>query len=138
MEAVPFMFLIRSIQAEAIEAATSVSSLLRKCKLLAARLDHAQLAQWVEQELNGYPDDADLPAYRVTCAYSYGNFAGPFSTATDLQTPVTVLPEHCTSITAPRGWATPSATMKAWCKARNRRPCSCPGMSHWRPSTRPS
>ncbi|MCY0853144.1 hypothetical protein [Cupriavidus sp. D39] len=87
------MSLIRSIQAEAIEAATSVSSLLRKCKLLAARLDHAQLAQWVEQELNGYPDDADLPAYRVTRAYSYGNFAGPFSTATDLQIPVEILPE---------------------------------------------
>ncbi|MBB1634901.1 hypothetical protein [Cupriavidus sp. UME77] len=87
------MSLIRSIQAEAIEAATSVSSLLRKCKLLAARLDHAHLAQWVEWELNGYPNGVDLPPYRVTPTYSYGNFAGMAGQASHLQIPVSVLPE---------------------------------------------
>ncbi|WP_218275097.1 hypothetical protein, partial [Pseudomonas sp. GW460-13] len=37
--------LIHDIQAEAIDATSSVTALLRKCKLLAARLDHAELAQ---------------------------------------------------------------------------------------------
>ena len=49
------MSLIRSIQADAIEVSTSVSSLLRKCKLLASRVGHTQLEQWVDLELRGYP-----------------------------------------------------------------------------------
>ncbi|WP_346825057.1 hypothetical protein ACEN2Y_00730 (plasmid) [Ralstonia solanacearum] len=72
------MSLIRSIQADAIEASTSVSSLLRKCKLLASRVGHPQLEQWVDLELRGYPEGADLPAYRVTPVVSYGSFVGAF------------------------------------------------------------
>ncbi|WP_197339761.1 hypothetical protein [Ralstonia solanacearum] len=89
------MSLIRSIQADAIEASTSVSSLLRKCKLLASRVGHTQLEQWVDLELRGYPEGADLPAYRVTPVVSYGSFVGAFGmNAPKLQVPVTVLPEH--------------------------------------------
>ncbi|NKA72555.1 hypothetical protein GO285_01472 [Ralstonia solanacearum] len=89
------MSLIRSIQADAIEASSSVSSLLRKCKLLASRVGHAQLEQWVDLELRGYPDGADLPSYRVTPVVSYGSFVGSFGMqAPKLQIPVFVLPEH--------------------------------------------
>lgn len=89
------MSLIRSIQADAIEASTSVSSLLRKCKLLASRVGHTQLEEWVDLELRGYPEGADLPPYRVTPVVSYGSFVGPFGmNAPKLQVPVSVLPEH--------------------------------------------
>jgi hypothetical protein len=89
------MSLIRSIQADAIDASTSVSSLLRKCKLLASRVGHTQLEQWVDLELRGYPEGADLPPYRVTPVVSYGSFVGPFGmNAPKLQVPVAVLPDH--------------------------------------------
>lgn len=62
--------LIHDIQAEAIDATSSVTALLRKCKLLAARLDHAELAQWVGYELGGYPNGAALPPYRLATPMS--------------------------------------------------------------------
>jgi hypothetical protein len=40
------------------------TSLLRKLLVLAHRLDAGDLKQWVTFELNGYPRDAELPAYR--------------------------------------------------------------------------
>jgi len=87
--------LIHDIQAEAIDATSSVTALLRKCKLLAARLDHAELAQWVAYELGGYPNGAALPPYRLATPMSYGNFAGAFGArAENIQIPVEVLPEH--------------------------------------------
>lgn len=55
--------------------------LLRKCKILAARLDHQPFAEWVEWELNGYPSDQvdRLPAYRrLQNVEARGNFSGGF------------------------------------------------------------
>jgi hypothetical protein len=57
--------LLREIQEEAVKTDVPLSSVLRKCLILAARLNNAQLRAWVEQELNGYPDDVEvLPDYR--------------------------------------------------------------------------
>jgi hypothetical protein len=55
--------LISEIQREAIDAKASVSSLLRKVKLAAAKLKLETLASWVDLELNGYPT-RDVPEYR--------------------------------------------------------------------------
>ncbi|MCK4140391.1 hypothetical protein HFK85_23965 [Ralstonia pseudosolanacearum] len=53
------------------------------------------MEQWVDWELQGYPDGVDLPSYRVTPVVSYGSFVGPFGmNAPKLQVPVGVLPEH--------------------------------------------
>ncbi len=59
------MGLIADIQADAISDTASVASLLRKCKLLAHHLDSELLEDWVKWELDGYPDDVDVPDYRV-------------------------------------------------------------------------
>jgi hypothetical protein len=88
------MPLIDEIQAGAISETGDVSALLRKCKLLAARLDARKLAEWVDHELNGYPIDAVLPPYRLLNARSYGNFVGAFGMrGNGLQIPLSVLPE---------------------------------------------
>lgn len=88
------MPLIEEIQAGAIAEAGDVSALLRKCKLLAARLDARELSTWVDHELNGYPTDAVLPPYRLLNARSFGNFVGPFGMrGNGLQIPLSVLPE---------------------------------------------
>ena len=64
------------------------------CKLLAARISHQEFANWVDQELNGYPSIKDLPDYRVVQVDSYGSFIGSYSQAGKLQIPVSVLPKE--------------------------------------------
>jgi hypothetical protein len=89
------MALIEEFQAAAISEAGDVSALLRKCKLLAARLDAKAFGEWVACELDGYPIDATLPPYRVVQARSYGDFVGPFGMrGNGLQIPLALLPEH--------------------------------------------
>jgi len=56
-----------------------VATLLRKTKVVAARLRNVTLEVWVDHELNGYPDDIDLPEYRAKhYAEVKGHFSGPF------------------------------------------------------------
>lgn len=42
----------------------STQSLLRKVKVLAARMDTVPLVDWVDRELGGYSDGDEIPAYR--------------------------------------------------------------------------
>jgi hypothetical protein len=87
------MSLIENIQAPAISESSDVSALLRKCKLLAARLDATDLARWVDHELNDDPNDAALPPYRIiNGAKSYGHFVGQYSRAPKLKISLAVIP----------------------------------------------
>lgn len=90
------MSLLRDIQAAAIDGNTDLSTILRKCKVLAARLGHEPFKIWVEQELNGYPAETPLPSYRVfRDMQSYGDFAGPFGSALrNAPLPLLCLPEE--------------------------------------------
>lgn len=72
------MTLLREIQAAALDSSVDLSDLLRKCKVLAARLKHAEFAAWVDHELNGYPDNGAVPPYRRLKVESQGHFSGPF------------------------------------------------------------
>jgi hypothetical protein len=89
----PRMSLIKQIQQATTSVGVEVPTLLRQCKLLAAHLRNEPFAQWVEWELNGYPDVDSLPAYRVTTVDSYGNFEGQFKRAHSMKIEVSVLPE---------------------------------------------
>jgi hypothetical protein len=55
---------------------SSLPSLLRKCKVLAARLGNNDFKRWIELELTGYPNKDSLPAYRVLNVNSKGHFYG--------------------------------------------------------------
>jgi hypothetical protein len=70
------MTLLREIQAEASASGGDLAAVLRKCKLLAARLGSEEFAQWVSWELDGYPDDQPAPSYRRINAQYYANFMG--------------------------------------------------------------
>lgn len=72
------MSLLREIQDAAIDSKTDLAVLLRKCKVLAARLGSPEFKQWVENELSGYDDIESLPDYRVVRVNSKGHFSGPF------------------------------------------------------------
>ncbi len=70
------MSLLCEIQEAAVNSQVDISTLLRKCKVLAARLANEELGLWVDHELNGYPSIEALPNYRVLQVASYGNFVG--------------------------------------------------------------
>lgn len=73
------MSLLREIQDSAAASDVSTVTLLRKCKILAARLGSADLGLWVNCELNGYEDAETLPEYReMSAVESLGNFVGAF------------------------------------------------------------
>jgi hypothetical protein len=85
--------LLSDIQMDAINESVEISNLLRKCMILAYKLDHQPFKNWVEHELNGYPNDAELPEYRLIHTESYGNFYGPFgSSRTNWPIPPAALP----------------------------------------------
>lgn len=55
--------LVEEIQRDALNSAISVTTLLRKVKAAAAKLNLGKVEDWVEYELNGYPADS-VPTYR--------------------------------------------------------------------------
>ena len=59
------MTLLREIQVAATDGQVGVSTVLRKAKILAARLHNQDFEDWVNRELNGYDDSTNLPPYRV-------------------------------------------------------------------------
>jgi hypothetical protein len=88
------MTFLREIQDAAASSTVSVSDLLRKCKILAARLGSDSLAEWVRKELDGY-GDAELPPYRfLSHVESKGTFSGPMgSMIRNAPIPVEILGE---------------------------------------------
>lgn len=89
------MTLLRDIQHEAASGKAPVSQLLRKCKILAARLKSAEFSAWIDRELNGYGENDDLPKYRVLKGLeSHGHFVGAYrSELRNGRIPSHVLPE---------------------------------------------
>lgn len=67
--------LLEEIQSSAIDADSDLGTVLRQCKLLAARLGSQELEDWLLWESNGYPDDVDVPEYRVWPLAVRGRFA---------------------------------------------------------------
>jgi AbiTii len=56
--------LVSEIQRDALDPSVKVSTLLRKVRLAAAKLNLTTVEGWVEKELKGYPDE--VPEYRQT------------------------------------------------------------------------
>jgi len=72
------MTLLEEIQNEAVNSSSDLGALLRKCKVLAARLNSKPLEDWLLWESNGYPEDIDVPDYRIWSLELKGHFSGPF------------------------------------------------------------
>lgn len=89
------MSLLRDIQGAALDSNVSISDLLRRCKVLAARLGHEELSQWVDRELNGYESRDELPPYRIVHAEARGDFVGSFGRALrNAPIPPLAVPKH--------------------------------------------
>lgn len=89
------MNLVRQLRDEIVDDAKPVSSVLRRAKILSARLDDPEMKRWLGYELNGYQDWGELPAYRMLHSPLLGTFSGPFgSSVTGYSIPVSLLPEN--------------------------------------------
>ena len=89
------MNLLEDIQSTATDSSSNVETLLRKCKILAARLGNQQLEDWIIWESNGYPEDVPVPSYRVWSLEVKGHFSGPFySGLKNAPIPTVLLPEN--------------------------------------------
>ncbi|QYM76465.1 hypothetical protein [Leucobacter luti] len=61
--------------------------LLRKVQVAATRIGAPGVVAWVKQELQGYPDDAELPDYRKMATSVMGHFTGPMQSQIKKQLP---------------------------------------------------
>lgn len=89
------MSLLREIQDAAVDSKGDLASLLRRCKILAARLGNEEFKSWVEQELSGYETVETLPDYRVFSVHSKGHFSGAFGSGLkNAPIPMSCIPEE--------------------------------------------
>ncbi len=72
------MSILKDIQSTAVDSKNDIATLLRKCKILAAKLGNDDFKQWVDNELNGYKKGDKLPDYRVLQVNLFGHFANDF------------------------------------------------------------
>lgn len=88
------MSLLRQIQDAAIDSSIDLPTLLRKCKVLAARLGNDDFKRWIDNELSGYDNKNDLPEYRILSVNSKGHFSGAFGSGIrNADIPLRCLPE---------------------------------------------
>jgi hypothetical protein len=72
------MNLIKQIRDDILDPNIGLSTVLRKAKVLASLLRDADFKEWINHELDGYPDAMDMPGYRVIPVQNIGTFSGAF------------------------------------------------------------
>lgn len=88
------MTLLREIQTATTDKNVNISDLLRKAKILAARLRNPEFEAWVDHELNGYGDKESLPSYRLLPAMAKGTLTNGFWIWNDFGIMTTFLPDQ--------------------------------------------
>lgn len=89
------MSLLEDIQNAAVDTNGDLGSVLRNCKLLAARLGSKPLEDWLIWESNGYPTDVEVPEYRIWPLELKGHFEGPFGSGLrNAPVPLICLPKY--------------------------------------------
>ena len=67
---------------------SSLTEALLKTKLLLHQVQRKDLVSWVNHELTGYPEDGDLPDYRILKSRVKGNLMAPGWMANDQAIPI--------------------------------------------------
>lgn len=87
------MSLLREIQQDVAGSNVDITTILRKCKILAARLQSKEFDQWLTWELDGYPDSQEIPAYRRLIVTHYASFHDGVWSVPQAAVPLQVVPE---------------------------------------------
>jgi hypothetical protein len=88
------MSLLRDIQNDLASPSGDVTAVLRKCKILAARLGSRELADWVSWELGGYPDPQPTPEYRRLAITYYASFSNSAWRVSESPIPLQIIPQQ--------------------------------------------
>jgi hypothetical protein len=72
-----YVSLLDDIITGSSDGSVQTADLLRKVQVVATRLGATDVVRWVKQELQGYDQDAELPAYRSSSTPVLGVFTGP-------------------------------------------------------------
>ena len=89
------MSLLREIQSAVVDSKADLPTVLRKCRILAARLGNEGFKNWVQNELDGYDLSKDVPKYRIIHFESLGHFVGPYGREIkNAPIPPTCIPEE--------------------------------------------
>lgn len=108
------MSLLRDIQETSIDDKVGLPTLLRKCKVLAARLGNEEFKLWVDNELNGYKSVDDVPDYRIIPVFLKGHFAGAFGSGLRNATiPITCFPEQFQEELSTISFSAPVASLES-------------------------
>lgn len=87
------MTLLREIQLAATDSNIDIPTVLRKAKILAARLQSSEFEDWVNRELNGCSDASDLPPYRIIGAPAQAHLRDAFRDWNGAPVMASLLPE---------------------------------------------
>jgi hypothetical protein len=71
----------------------SLNAALLKTKVLMHMIGHAELAEWVSDELNGYPKDKPVPDYRIIGGHLAGNIQNAAMIQSNVNLPTYHLPK---------------------------------------------
>jgi AbiTii-like protein len=93
------MSLLYEIQAALLDEETELGPILLKLRFLAARLGSDVLGDWVQHEMNGYPEDISIPDYRTASISYSGTFSNGYQTLNDIAIPAIAIKKH-----AGEGW----------------------------------
>lgn len=108
------MSLLREIQDAAVNSSVELTTLLRKCKVLAARLGNEDFKTWVDSELSGYKDISELPDYRILHVNSKGHFSGPFNSGlNNADIPLSCIPKTFRESLSQSNMREPIASLEA-------------------------
>ncbi|MCR5864684.1 hypothetical protein LRS14_05340 [Aquincola sp. J276] len=94
-----------------------LSEALLKTKVLLHRLGHGELADWVNLELNGYPDEVPVPSYRVAHCQVMGNVQNALYVRYDVTLPTSHLEEKHRQMLLVDEFRQPIAVLEGWAKS---------------------
>jgi AbiTii len=79
------MNLISELKNDVIDSKVSISTALRKAKVLASLLKNEKMKEWIDRELNGYfnVEVEEIPSYRRANGQNFGTFTGQFGRRID-------------------------------------------------------
>ena len=86
------MSLLDEIRSDLVNESANLSNTLRKAKILASELGVPEFREWVDFELDGYPNREKVPSYRRIRPTNVGTFVGPFQKVDNVPLPTYNLP----------------------------------------------
>lgn len=88
------MGLLSEIQASLLTEGSGIGNALLKLRFLASRIGSDVLEDWVRHEIEGYPKDVPVPAYRQTSIVYHGTFTNGYQVMNHTPIPHVLIAKH--------------------------------------------